>query len=153
MAMKGFPLWQELAEATWYLLVAVRGPKSAPLGQISPTVGCSMGSLVATRRLFCFRIFDVFWCHQGGFWGLWIKRLQTAQRSREAPLGSLRGSRRPPEGCQRGHRRGPERRRSAPGAGLAAKTPAILIRPPPKNHNFFFFHKNFFSSGRVFFLP
>ena len=44
LAMKGVPLWQELAEATWHLLAAVRGPKSASLGQISPTLGCSMGS-------------------------------------------------------------------------------------------------------------
>ena len=48
LAMKGFPLWQELAEATWHLLVAVRGPKSAFLCQFLPFWGpvwCSGGTL------------------------------------------------------------------------------------------------------------
>ena len=65
--MKGFSLWQWLAEATWHLLVADRGAKSAFLCQFLPFWGpvwCSGGTL---KNPF-FRFFDIFGSRQGGPW-------------------------------------------------------------------------------------
>ena len=150
-------------EGVSFVAGAARG-HMAPLGGRSRPQKCVSGSdfthfgvqygvLVATRKLYCFRILDVFWCHQGGFWGLWLKRLQTSERSREAPLGSLRGSRRPPEGGPEGAPTGPRAAPQRSRGGFGGQNPRDFDPAAPQKSHFFCFHKNFSFFRKNFLLP